>query len=334
MNKIGTLPFVISIVIVAIVVSVGTWLVVPSEVVENVVTDKIGEGVTIAFVDHVSAADASRIATVQAMNDAAALLGCDVSYSCSEGDLTVQVDIIRAKIAAGVDVIVSTMTDETLFDAPCQEAVDAGIIFINFTDEDPSPNAAHSKIINGTGYDCGQLLARTAYTGGYIPDPAEVLFVTPDVNEVWGIEVRKGIEGYLSGVDYTLTVIESSFDVDVGESRLTAYLIANMDDLPDVFLSSGCCCVDSWVLAMKGLDWINPGDIPTFGFTLTPIAQDGLRELYVTEGAVSSAYLMGYYPVVQGVLAVKKDIIPIDVIIPLTMVDADTIDEWLEKNVG
>jgi len=322
MNEIGKLPFVISIVIVAIVASVGTWLVVPSEVevAENVATEKIGEGVTIAFVDHVSAADPSRILTVKGMEDAGAFLGCDVSYSYADGDLDRQVDTIRAKIAAGADVIVSSMTNETLFDEPCQEAVDAGIIFINFMNQDPTPNAA-----------LGQLLAKSGYMGGYIPDPGKILYVTPDVNEAWAVEVRRGIEEYLtsSGIDYILTEIESSYDEDVGEGRLTAYLIANRGDLPDVFFSGGCCCIDSWVLAMRGLDWIDTGDIPTFGFALTPIAQDGVKELYVTEGAVLPIYLMGYYPVVQGVLAVKKGITPIDILLPFIMVDASTIDEYL-----
>ena len=298
--------------------------------------------IKVAFVCHGSPQDACWIAYhngAEALKER--LRNVEVVYRYSVEDIALQVDMVGEEIARGVDALVVSIADATALDEPIQEARDAGIVVIAYDCDDPEGadgNARQAFVtssVTGGGlcYDTGYLrgllvgdyLSTHGLTGVDIFRPNEGPGATWSEAEKQGFRAGTAEKGYVTGVDYFEHEIEAGYDVAIAEERIRAYLVAHPET--DLLVPVGGCTSIASVLAEEALG-MEPGDLPIWSWPHGEVDARGIESGLVLAGVTDSHSSVGAIALYEAVMAVQFNVGPVDVTLPLVVVDETNIDVW------
>src|SRR5690606_21019437 len=92
----------------------------------------------IVYTTHADSGNAFWLTVKRGMDDACAVIGadCQMLFITKAGDVAGQIANIQAAIAQQPDMIITSIVDDTAFDAVIKEAVDAGIAVISSNVDD------------------------------------------------------------------------------------------------------------------------------------------------------------------------------------------------------
>ena len=175
------------------------------------------------FVMHSDTNNAFWAAVHKGFKDACAQIDadCQMLTLTGDGDQQEQLQNFESSIAQGVDGIVTTITNPTLFDAAVDEALAAGIPVITANTDDPEGAAGSNRLayvgqdLEAAGYEL------TAKLSEMFPDgDVHVLIGVADMNQSWAYTRGNGIARFMD--DYkaanpdrnvTYEKIESGLDL-------------------------------------------------------------------------------------------------------------------------
>ncbi|MDH5442990.1 MAG: substrate-binding domain-containing protein [Hadesarchaea archaeon] len=295
--------------------------------------------IKVAFVCHGNPADACWIAYHNGAEALAERLrNVEVVYRYSVEDIVLQVDMVREEIARGVDAIVISIADANALDDPIQEARDAGIVVIAYDCDDPEGavgNARQAFItssVTGGGlcYDTGYL--RGLLVGDYgVPAGGNIFFPNEGPGATWSEDCKRGFldglaeKGYTKDVDFSLHEIEATYSVETAQELITAYLVAHPET--DILVPCGGCTSIASVLAEEALG-MAPGELPIWSWPHGDADARGIETGLVIAGVTDSHSSVGAIALYEAVMAVQFNFGPVDVTMPLVVVDETNIDLW------
>lgn len=295
--------------------------------------------IKVAFVCHGNPADACWVAYHNGAEALAERLrNVEVVYRYSVEDIVLQVDMVREEIVRGVDAIIVSIAHETALDEPIQEARDAGIVVIAYDCDDPEGAAGNARqafitsSITGGGlcYDTGYL--RGLLVGDYgVPAGGDIFTPNEGPGASWSMDAQQGLldgleeKGYIEGVDFFVHEIDASYDVATAEERIRAYLVAHPET--DILVPVGGCCSIASVLAEEALE-MEPGELPIFSWPHGEVDARGIQSGLVIAGVTDSHSSVGAIALYEAVMAVQFGFGPVDVTMPLVVVDESNIDQW------
>ena len=246
--------------------------------------------------------------------------------------------MVREEIARGVDAIIVSIAAADALDDPIQEARDAGIVVIAYDCDDPEGAAGNARqafitsSVTGGGlcYDTGYL--RGLLVGDYgVPAGGDIFFPNEGPGATWSEACKQGFldglaeKGYTKDVDYSLHEIEATYTVETAQELITAYIVAHPET--DILVPCGGCASIASVLAEEALE-MEPGELPIFSWPHGEVDARGIQSGLVIAGVTDSHSSVGAIALYEAVMAVQFGFGPVDVTMPLVVVDETNIDQW------
>jgi simple sugar transport system substrate-binding protein len=266
---------------------------------------KPGEGYTFVFIGHWTAGPFAAIVQKGFM-DAIEELGARGEFYMAEGDISRQVDLIKAAIVKKVDGIATTIVDPTAFDEPIREAIDAGINVISANSDDPEGAAGNPRkaFIGQTFYTAGlalgEYVAEKAVKAGLSMEGQRAAIFTSFITSPWHAERGRGIRDAIIRYGVDPKNIEDvdcvSEEMATAERIQTAYLTKNRD--VKLMFGTDAIVTDRFASSAKAAG-LKPGEVFFGGFDVTPAAIDGIEGGYILATISQQPYLQGYYAVHQ-----------------------------------
>ena len=257
------------------------------------------------FVMHSDTNNAFWAAVHKGFKDACAQIDadCQMLTLSGDGDQQEQLQNFESSIAQGVDGIVTTITNPTIFDAAVDEALAAGIPVITANTDDPEGAAGSNRLayvgqdLEAAGYELASNLSKMFPDGD-----VHVLIGVADMNQSWAYTRGNGIARFME--DYkaanpdrkvTYEKIESGLDLSTVGNRVAAYVQANPN-------TTAYLDVGSWeagaAAAVRNLGY-KPGEILLAGFDLVDVVFEEMDKGYVQLTVDQQPYYQGYMSVHQ-----------------------------------
>jgi simple sugar transport system substrate-binding protein len=253
------------------------------------------------------------------MNDAAAMLGVDCSFTGTEGvDLEAQAQMVRQAVQDGYDGIALNIIDPVAFDEVVQEAMDKGIPVVAFNvDDHATPNARLSAVCQQL-YDAGRALGKKALD--HVPARSHIL-MTMHAEGVSALEDRlRGAQDILRDKDITWTVAITG-NTAAESARSVAHEL-KADPRIRHILCTGQADTEGAGLAIES-------SLPGYtaaGFDLSPNTLRLIKAGRVLFTIDQQPYVQGFYPVVQLTHYCRYGILPSDVDSGATVIDKNNVD--------
>jgi simple sugar transport system substrate-binding protein len=266
---------------------------------------------------------------------------CQLMALRNDGDLQEELTNFQASIAQGVDGIITTLVDNTIFDDAVQAALDAGIPVISANVDDTEGADGNPRLafigqdLEQAGYELAKGLSEQFPAEG----PIHVLIGVADFSQSWATERGDGVARFMD--DYIADnpdreigyeKIESGLDISVVGGRVAAYIQAtpNTTAYFDVgYWHAGAAA------ALRDLGY-EPGQVLLAGFDLVPVVLDEMDAGYIQLTVDQQPYLQGFLPVMQIYLMHKYGLSAWDVNTGkalITPADVATVREYADEGV-
>jgi simple sugar transport system substrate-binding protein len=292
----------------------------------------MAQDIKIAFVTHGQSADSYWGVVKKGVDDAAALMGVEVSYQAPPTtDMVAMARMIDAAVTQKVQGLVVSIPDATALEKSVKAAADAGIPVIVIDSGEPEVERLGLKLYVGTTnyFEQGKLAAKRLVAAG----------VTHGVcanHEPGNLVNESACDGFLEGMkeagaqgDRT----EISLDPTDTAARILAYLSAHPDT--NGILAVGAPAAANMVAALRDKGILDKYKIGHFD-----VNSDTLKALQAGETLFSfdaQQYLMGYLPVVMLTLHAKYGVLATKNIytgpMPLTSADVEQIMVLAKKGI-
>lgn len=261
----------------------------------------------IVYTTHANSGNAFWLTVKRGMDDACAIVGadCQMLFINAAGDVAGQVANIQAAIAQQPDMIITSVVDDTAFDAVVQEAIDAGIAVLssNVDDTQGARGNARAAFVGQSFVTAGQALGRAIAADFPAEGPVRVLIGVNAPADNWSRTRADGIvlaleEWKADNPDRDITWHEIDAGLDYGtsgdrfgnfftsEPNLTAYFDTGFWDV-------------GVVAALKDRG-IPPGQVLIGGFDLVPDVLEQMKAGYIQYHIDQQPYLQGWAPVMQA----------------------------------
>jgi simple sugar transport system substrate-binding protein len=285
--------------------------------------------IKIAVVTHGQSSDTYWTVVKKGVDDAAKLMGVDVSYQAPQTtDMVAQARMIDAAVAQKVNGLVVSIPDADALDKSVKAAVDAGIpVIVIDSGEDEVPKVGARLFVGTTNYfEQGARAAKQLMAAG----------VTKGVcanHEAGNLVNESACDGFIKVMGANGDRVEISMDPTDTAGRMKAYLSAH----PDVtgILALGAPSAANIVHALSEAGTLSKYKIGNFdvsGDTLDPLSKNEI--LFSFD---SQQYMMGYLPIVMLTLNAKYGLLPINNIYtgpnPVTASDVAKIQELSKKGI-
>jgi simple sugar transport system substrate-binding protein len=271
------------------------------------------------FVMHSDTNNAFWAAVHKGFKDACAQVDadCQMLTLSGDGDQQEQLQNLESSIAQGVDGIVTTITNPTIFDAAVDEALAAGIPVITANTDDPEGAAGSNRLayigqdLEKAGYELASALSKQFPDGD-----VHVLIGVADMNQSWAYTRANGIARFME--DYkaantdrkvTYEKIESGMDLSTVGNRVAAYVQTNPNTTAyfDVgFWEAGAA------QGIRNLGYA-PGQMLLAGFDLVDVVFEEMEKGYVQLTVDQQPYYQGYMAVHQLYLMNKYGLSALDI---------------------
>jgi simple sugar transport system substrate-binding protein len=292
----------------------------------------VAEDIKIAVVTHGQSADAYWGVVKKGVDDAAQLMGVDVSYQAPPTtDMVAMSRMIDAAVTQKVQGLVVSIPDATALEKSVKAAADAGIPVIVIDSGEPEVERLGLKLYIGTtnyfeqGRLAGKRLVAAGVTNGVCAnhEPGNL------VNESACDGFKKGVEEAGAKADR----VEISLDPTDTGARILAYLSAHPET--NGIFAVGAPAAANIVAALRGKGVVDKYKIGHFD-----VNADTLKALQSGETLFSfdaQQYLMGFLPVVLLTLHAKYGVLPTKNIYtgpsPLSPTDVEQITVLSKKGI-
>jgi ABC-type sugar transport system substrate-binding protein len=263
------------------------------------------------------------------MNDASKLLNVSTVLEYSGGDDAKQVDMVYTAIAEGADGIGVNIQNDTAFDVPVQEALDAGIPVIAFNTDDSEHAAGNPRLAYigqdfvEAGYAIGKYMAKLIPEGSNVVCPVEI------PGAVYAVSRYEGVKKALDEANIKSEVLDSGFtSLSETLTRLESYLLGHPE--VDAILAMGGMPHE---MAPQALDEIGLKNVIVGGFDITPKILEYIKNGKSVAAVDQQGYVQGFYTVMQLYLAVAGSISPCDMNTGSAIIDKSNI-EAIEAVIG
>ena len=283
------------------------------------------------FVMHSDTNNAFWAAVHKGFKDACAQINadCQMLTLSGDGDQEEQLQNLESSIAQGVDGIVTTITNPTIFDAAVDEALAAGIPVITANTDDPEGAAGSNRLayvgqdLEAAGYELAATLSQQFPDG-----PVHVLIGVADMNQSWAYTRANGIARFME--DYkaanpdrkvTYEKIESGMDLSTVGNRVASYVQTNPNTTAyfDVgFWEAGAA------QGIRNLGYA-PGQMLLAGFDLVDVVFEEMEKGYVQLTVDQQPYYQGYMSVHQLYLMNKYGLSALDINTGKAMIGPDDV---------
>jgi len=271
------------------------------------------------FVMHSDTNNAFWAAVHKGFKDACAQVDadCQMLTLSGDGDQQEQLQNLESSIAQGVDGIVTTITNPTIFDAAVDEALAAGIPVITANTDDPEGAAGSNRLayigqdLEKAGYELASALSKQFPAGDI-----HVLIGVADMNQSWAYTRGNGIARFMedykaANTDRNVTYekIESGMDLSTVGNRVAAYVQTNPNTTAyfDVgFWEAGAA------QGIRNLGYA-PGQMLLAGFDLVDVVFEEMEKGYVQLTVDQQPYYQGYMAVHQLYLMNKYGLSALDI---------------------
>jgi|TARA_B100000959_G_scaffold285563_1_gene360706 simple sugar transport system substrate-binding protein len=271
------------------------------------------------FVMHSDTNNAFWAAVHKGFKDACAQVDadCQMLTLSGDGDQQEQLQNLESSIAQGVDGIVTTITNPTIFDAAVDEALAAGIPVITANTDDPEGAAGSNRLayigqdLEKAGYELASALSKQFPAGDI-----HVLIGVADMNQSWAYTRANGIGRFMedykaANTDRNVTYekIESGMDLSTVGNRVAAYVQTNPNTTAyfDVgFWEAGAA------QGIRNLGYA-PGQMLLAGFDLVDVVFEEMEKGYVQLTVDQQPYYQGYMAVHQLYLMNKYGLSALDI---------------------
>jgi simple sugar transport system substrate-binding protein len=261
----------------------------------------------IIYTTHANSGNAFWLTVKRGMDDACAIVkaDCQMLFINASGDVAGQVANIQAAIAQQPDMIITSIVDNTAFDAVIQEAVDAGIAVLssNVDDTDGAQGNARAAFVGQSFVTAGQALGRAV--AGDFPDsgPIRVLIGVNAPADNWS---RTRADGIILAMeewkaahpdrDITWNEIDAGLDYGTSGDRFGNYFTSE----PNLTAYFDTGFWDVGVVAVLKDRGIPAGQVILGGFDLVPDVMAAMKEGYIQYHVDQQPYLQGWAPVMQA----------------------------------
>jgi simple sugar transport system substrate-binding protein len=240
------------------------------------------------------------------MDDACKLYNADCQFLFvqKEGDTANQLRNFQTSVAQKVDAIVVSITDDTAYDKPVEDALAKGVSVLAFNVDDTQGSLGNKRLafVGQSFVDAGYALGKSMAANFPASGPIHVAVGISAPGQNWSESRGKGVMKYLDefkasnpGRPLTYERIDSGTDFNITTQRVMAYLDKNANT--NAYFDTGF-----WeagvanALKSKG---VPAGKITLAGFDLVPAVLDRLEDGYIQGTVDQQPYLQGYLPVVQ-----------------------------------
>ncbi len=287
------------------------------------------ESIKLAVVTHGQSSDAYWGVVKKGVDDAAALMGVEVSYQAPQTtDMVAMARMIDAAITQKVDGLVVSIPDATALEKSVKAAAESGIpVIVIDSGEDQVAKLGLKLFVGTTSYrEQGMRAAKQLLAAG----------VTKGVcanHEVGNLVNESACDGFLEVMGANGDRTEVSLDPTDTAARIKAYLSAHPE--VDGILALGAPSAANIVAALRDagmLEKYKIGNFDVSGDTLTALGKGE-----VVFSFDSQQYLMGYLPVVMLTLNAKYGVLPINNIYtgpnPVMTADVEKIMTLSKKGI-
>jgi simple sugar transport system substrate-binding protein len=287
------------------------------------------DAIKIAVVTHGQSSDSYWGVVKKGVDDAAKLMGVDVSYDAPQTtDMVAMSRMIDAAVTQKVQGLVVSIPDAEALDKSVKAAAAAGIPVIVIDSGEDEVQKVGAKLYVGTTsyFEQGELAAKRLLAAGVKKGVCAN-------HEPGNLVNESACDGFKKGMDGNGDRMEISLDPTDTAARMNAYLSAH----PDVngILALGAPPAANIVAALRqggAISKYKIGNFDVSGDTLTALSKKDI--LFSFD---SAQYMMGYFPVVMLTLNAKYGLLPIKNIYtgptPVTAADVDKIAVLSKKGI-
>jgi simple sugar transport system substrate-binding protein len=282
----------------------------------------LAEDVKIAVVTHGQSADSYWGVVKKGVDDAAELMGVDVSYQAPQTtDMVAMARMIDAAVTQKVQGLVVSIPDGTALEKSVKAAAEAGIPVIVIDSGEAEVERLGLKLYVGTtsyyeqGVLAGKRLAAAGVTKGVCAnaEPGNL------VNE-------SACDGFKEGMGGNADRVEISMDPTDTGARILAFLSSHPDT--DGILALGAPQGNNIITALRQKDLLGKYKIANFDVNRDTL--DALAKGEILFSFDAQQYLMGYLPVVMLTLNARYGTLPTkNVYTGPTAVTASDVDKIL-----
>lgn len=260
--------------------------------------------VKIAVVTHGQSADTYWSVVKKGVDDAAALMGADVSYQAPQTtDYVAMSRMIDAAVTQKVQGLVVSIADAEALGKSVKAAADAGIpVIVIDSGEDQVEKLGLKLYVGTTSYfEQGKRAARLLLDAGVKKGVCAN-------HETGNLVNESACDGFIEAMNGKGDRVEISLDPTETAARLSAYLTSHPD--VDGILALGAPSATNVVAALRNKGTLADYKIGNFdvsGDTLTALSS---KELLFSFD--SQQYMMGFLPVVMLTLDARYGLLPIN----------------------
>ena len=262
------------------------------------------DAVKIAVVTHGQSADTYWSVVKKGVDDAAALIGADVSYQAPQTtDYVAMSRMIDAAVTQNVQGLVVSIADAEALGKSVKAAADAGIpVIVIDSGEDQVEKLGLKLYVGTTSYfEQGKRAAKQLLDAGVKKGVCAN-------HETGNLVNESACDGFIEAMNGNGDRVEISLDPTETAARLNAYLSSHPDI--DGILALGAPSAANVVAALRDKGTLanyKIGNFDVSGDTLTALSN---KELLFSFDA--QQYLMGFLPVVMLTLNARYGVLPIN----------------------
>ena len=246
------------------------------------------------FVNHVTT-NAFFTPTQYGIQDACALLGCKYQWTGSENSLVSEmVSAMQTAISSGADGIAVAIVDAKAFDAPTQQALQAGIPVVSYNADSPTP-AQNGRLayvgqdLYNSGVAVGQKFLTLVPSGdvvGFIATPGS-LNIQPRID---------GIKAAFQGSGVNFVEVASGAQQADELAAVEAYYLGHKNLKGMVAVDGGSTASIGQIMQKYNLP---SQGIHGAGYDLEPLTLQAVHNGYLDFTVDQQPYLQGFVPAVQ-----------------------------------
>jgi len=293
---------------------------------------ELGEGLTFVYANHGDPANPFIAKTVKGWNEAAAAFKVNATVNYAYGDISKQIDHVKAAIAMGVDGIFIFNIDPEGMHPWIEKALEKGIDVVVMSGREPVYSPEQVPFIGfdleEQGYVLGKYMAKQLESGAHIAFFAE--FIAP-----YSALRRRGFLKALddAGITYTASdTFETGEELAKCIDIIKTYLLAHPET--DAIIGLGSVSTPSGAVVLQNLRY-KPGEIKWAGFDLLPETMEGIKAGYGASN-LDEAFNYGFLACMALYLRAKYDFVIGDLPVGTVMVDKTNIKDyeyWVEKGI-
>ncbi|WP_119302895.1 substrate-binding domain-containing protein [Dongia deserti] len=262
------------------------------------------DSVKIAVVTHGQSADTYWSVVKKGVDDAAAMMGAEVSYQAPQTtDYVVMSRMIDAAVTQKVQGLVVSIADAEALGKSVKAAADAGIpVIVIDSGEDQVEELGLKLFVGTTSYfEQGKRAAKQLLDAGVKKGVCAN-------HETGNLVNESACDGFIEAMNGKGDRVEISLDPTETAARLNAYLASHPDI--DGILALGAPSATNVVAALRDKGTLANYKIGNFDVSGDTLASLSDKELLFSFDA--QQYLMGFLPVVMLTLNAKYGVLPIN----------------------